>query len=63
MFVFFQGGGSERMVSGSDDFTLFLWNPSEEKKALARMTGHQVCVVFVCLLVHSVFSILFYRPW
>ncbi|XP_076805283.1 notchless protein homolog 1-like [Clavelina lepadiformis] len=36
--------GSERMVSGSDDFTLFLWNPSEEKKHLARMTGHQALV-------------------
>nr|CAB3264348.1 notchless protein homolog 1 [Phallusia mammillata] len=39
-----KGGGTERMVSGSDDFTLFLWNPSEEKKALARMTGHQALV-------------------
>lgn len=29
----------ELMVSGSDDFTLFLWNPSEEKKSIARMTG------------------------
>ena len=27
------------MVSGSDDFTLFLWNPSESKKHIARMTG------------------------
>lgn len=29
------------MVSGSDDFTLFLWNPVEDKKPLARLTGHQ----------------------
>lgn len=29
------------MVSGSDDFTLFLWNPTEDKKPLARLTGHQ----------------------
>lgn len=27
------------MVSGSDDFTLFLWNPSESKKHIARLTG------------------------
>uniref|UniRef100_A0A8C5DC35 Notchless protein homolog 1 n=1 Tax=Gouania willdenowi TaxID=441366 RepID=A0A8C5DC35_GOUWI len=34
----------ERLVSGSDDFTLFLWNPAEEKKPLARMTGHSALV-------------------
>ncbi|KAF5270442.1 hypothetical protein FQR65_LT05630 [Abscondita terminalis] len=31
----------ERLVSGSDDFTLFLWNPEQDKKPLARLTGHQ----------------------
>ncbi len=36
--------GEELMVSGSDDFTLFLWNPAKEKKSLARMTGHQQLV-------------------
>ena len=25
---------------GSDDFTLFLWEPSTQKQPLARMTGH-----------------------
>ena len=34
----------ELMVSGSDDFTLFLWQPTTEKKSLARMTGHQQLV-------------------
>jgi hypothetical protein len=29
----------ELMVSGSDDFTMFLWNPAKEKKSLARLTG------------------------
>ena len=38
------------MVSGSDDFTLFLWNPSQEKKPLARMTGHQVSIQFLSSL-------------
>lgn len=37
-------GGDELMVSGSDDFTMFLWNPSKEKQSLARMTGHQQLV-------------------
>ncbi|XP_039266898.2 notchless protein homolog 1-like [Styela clava] len=34
----------ERMVSGSDDFTLCMWKPAEEKKCLTRMTGHQAVV-------------------
>ena len=29
----------ELMVSGSDDFTLFLWQPTKDKKSLSRMTG------------------------
>lgn len=31
----------ERLVSGSDDHTLFLWTPSRDKKPVCRMTGHQ----------------------
>lgn len=34
----------ERLVSGSDDFTLFLWDPEKNKKPLARLTGHQQLV-------------------
>lgn len=34
----------ERLVSGSDDFTLFLWDPEKDKKPLARLTGHQQLV-------------------
>ncbi|EFN51765.1 hypothetical protein CHLNCDRAFT_56362 [Chlorella variabilis] len=30
----------ERLVTGSDDFTLFLWEPSTQKQPKARMTGH-----------------------
>jgi len=37
-------GGMERMVSGSDDFTLFLWEPSKERKPVERMTGHMQLV-------------------
>lgn len=34
----------ERLVSGSDDFTLFLWDPQKDKKPIARLTGHQQLV-------------------
>jgi ribosome assembly protein 4 len=34
------GGAPERLVSGSDDFTMFLWEPSVSKKPLQRLTGH-----------------------
>lgn len=36
-----KGARGERLVSGSDDFTMFLWEPEDGKKPLARMTGHQ----------------------
>ncbi|KAG6618777.1 Notchless family protein [Phytophthora cinnamomi] len=41
-------GQPERLVSGSDDFTLFFWEPSESKKPLARLTGHQQPVNHLC---------------
>ncbi|CAK9202189.1 unnamed protein product [Sphagnum jensenii] len=34
----------ERLVSGSDDFTMFLWEPATGKHSKARMTGHQQLV-------------------
>lgn len=40
--------GEELLVSGSDDFTLFLWQPATNKKPLCRMTGHQQLVNQVC---------------
>lgn len=36
-----KGSDPERLVSGSDDFTMYLWQPEVDKKHLARMTGHQ----------------------
>lgn len=33
-------GRPERLASGSDDFTMFLWEPSRSSKPLQRMTGH-----------------------
>jgi len=38
----------ELLVSGSDDFTLYLWDPVNSKKPILRMTGHQQPVNFVC---------------
>lgn len=36
-----QGRVSERIVSASDDFTMYLWDPSQSTKPVARMVGHQ----------------------
>lgn len=40
----FKNQGPERLVSGSDDFTLFMWNPNESKHPVKRLTGHQQIV-------------------
>lgn len=34
----------ERLVSGSDDFTMYLWEPEISKEPKAHMTGHQQLV-------------------
>ncbi|EFO25997.1 WD-repeat protein HUSSY-07 [Loa loa] len=39
-----KGTCGELLVSGSDDFTLFFWKPTDEKKPRTRMTGHQQLV-------------------
>ncbi|VDK43072.1 unnamed protein product [Anisakis simplex] len=39
-----KGVQGEMLASGSDDFTLYLWKPDSDKKAIARMTGHQQLV-------------------
>lgn len=31
----------ERLISGSDDHTLILWQPTKSAKPIARLTGHQ----------------------
>ncbi|VDN55357.1 unnamed protein product [Dracunculus medinensis] len=36
--------GGEILASGSDDFTLYLWHPANEKKPIARMTGHMQAI-------------------
>ncbi|KAL6327833.1 hypothetical protein AAG906_026507 [Vitis piasezkii] len=39
-----KGNAPERLVSGSDDFTMFLWEPADSKHPKTRMTGHQQLV-------------------
>lgn len=39
-----KGTDEEILVSGSDDFTMFLWSPESSKKPTKRMTGHQQLV-------------------
>jgi ribosome assembly protein 4 len=35
-----KGKGPELLATGSDDFTIYLWHPSKDKKPLERLTGH-----------------------
>ncbi|KAJ1675271.1 hypothetical protein EV182_001590 [Spiromyces aspiralis] len=37
-------GKSQRLVTGSDDFTMYLWDPAKSNKPLARLVGHQKLV-------------------
>ena len=43
-----KGECAERLVSGSEDNTMYLWEGSKEKKPIVpRMTGHQKPILFV----------------
>ncbi|KAG4303979.1 hypothetical protein PORY_002632 [Pneumocystis oryctolagi] len=35
------GNSGERLVTGSDDFTMYYWNPEKSIKPIKRLTGHQ----------------------
>lgn len=35
-----KGAKNERLVSGSDDNTLHMWDPVDSRKPIIRMTGH-----------------------
>lgn len=37
----------ERLVSGSDDLSMFMWLPKKGSKSIARLTGHQGLVNMV----------------
>lgn len=36
-----RGKGGERLASGSDDFTIILWDGETNRKPIIRLTGHQ----------------------
>lgn len=38
------GISTERIVTASDDFTMYLWEPKKSNKPLCRLTGHQKIV-------------------
>ena len=42
--AFKAAGEPERLVSGSDDFTIYLWHPTDNKHPIKRLTGHQQAV-------------------
>jgi ribosome assembly protein 4 len=39
-----QGEVVERLVSASDDFTMYLWDPSQGTQPVARLLGHQKAI-------------------
>lgn len=39
-----RSGNEDILVSGSDDFTMFLWKPESSRAPIARLTGHQQLV-------------------
>jgi len=45
-----KGNMDERLVSCSDDQTLYMWDPVKTSKPVVRMTGHQQPVIHVYFL-------------
>lgn len=45
----------DRLVTGSDDFTMFLWNPSNNEKPIARLTGHNQLINHVMFSPNTLF--------
>lgn len=37
----------EILVSGSDDLTMFMWQPKKTDKSLIRLTGHRALIIQV----------------
>ena len=35
----------EKLISGSDDNTMMMWQPKQGNKAVARLTGHQGLII------------------
>lgn len=45
----------DRIVTGSDDFTMILWNPSESTAPVSRLTGHNQLVNHVMFSPNTLF--------
>ncbi|KAL1462008.1 hypothetical protein WDU94_013861 [Cyamophila willieti] len=45
----------EKLVSGSDDFTLFLWNPEKEKKSIGELFVKYLNLLWIYSVVHFLF--------
>ncbi|KAJ3432519.1 notchless [Anaeramoeba flamelloides] len=43
-----KGKESEFLVTGSDDFTMFLWQPKKKRTSIKRMIGHRQLINQVC---------------
>lgn len=43
--VLTSSGGEERLVSGSDDFTMFLWNPSKSNKPIGTTDDEHIALL------------------
>lgn len=41
-----RGGGDERLISGSDDFTMMLWYPEKDKKSLGKILQRDCSMFF-----------------
>lgn len=41
----YESVGEEKLVSGSDDFTLFLWKPEKDKKPIGILMHNQINIV------------------
>ena len=50
-YIKMKGNAPERLVSGSDDFTMFLWEPAVSKHHKTRMTGHQQVEIICCVFI------------
>lgn len=45
----------DRLVTGSDDYTMILWNPEESDKPVVRMTGHNQLINHVMFSPNTLF--------
>lgn len=45
----------DRIVTGSDDFTMILWSPGENEKPISRLTGHNQLVNHVMFSPNTLF--------